>query len=66
MPEKINRKFKIVNIHRNFRRNKDSIIENLIYAELRDEYNQLWIASTLDYILEEVENRGYILVDDKL
>lgn len=56
-------KYKIVNIHRNFKRNGDS---KIVYAELREaETNKLSISATLDYIMEAVWERNLKLVDDK-
>lgn len=58
-------KYKICNIHRNFKRNKGTIFENFFYAHLVDENNEVVISAGIDYILEEIIKRGFELVDDR-
>ena len=61
------KRYKIVNIHRNFKRNsKYEDLKNFVYAELRDEDDNLEISGSLYYILEEIINRGYLLEGDIL
>ena len=48
----------IVNVHK-------AKLADVLLAELRDENDRLEIAATLDYILEQVKNRGWILKDGK-
>ena len=57
----MDKKYKIVNIHRNFKRNNG----RFIYAQLRDaDTDELIISSDLDYILESININSYILVGD--
>lgn len=58
-------RYRIINIHRNKKRNFGINIENLFYAELRDSDNNLIIGGTLNYILDEILVRNYILENDK-
>jgi len=60
------KRFKIVNIHRNFRRNKGTGLEYFVYADLVDEDNTMYISADLNYIFEQIEKYGYLLVDDVL
>jgi len=55
------KKVRIENIHKN-PRNKGTKLENYFYAQLKDtETNKLLICAGLDYILEAIIEREYVL-----
>lgn len=51
-------KYKIVNVRRYHGR------ENIFYADLRDENDELIISAELDYVLKSILGRNYKLILD--